>query len=222
MIKLLELLSFAVSVAAFGYGAFYLFRKDISKYFKLYACAAGCYMLEELWVIVNSLLGNGSQDGLVTVRLIGFFGCLCFMLSANMNVLDKMGDEGQCKNAKVTALIAPTLLLLLYGFYALSPVNSDSVPVILIGFISISPALLASYFSLKYLLLSEDKGGLLTITKGINMVALIFYAANYVYPLCDLYCSKTVMSLYDLILSVMMFVMILLCRRGVSKWKTLN
>lgn len=76
LIKAFELLAFDVSAKAFGYGAFHLFRKGKPKYFQLFVCAAGCYMLEELRVIVNSLLGSGSRDGLVTVRLFGFFGMI--------------------------------------------------------------------------------------------------------------------------------------------------
>ena len=221
MIKAFELLAFAVSVAAFGYGAIHLFRKGIIDYFKCYACAIGCYMLEELWVIVNSLLGNGSQDGLLTVRLVGYFGCLCFMLFANANIFDKIVDEGKNGKAKGLALIAPAFLLALYAVFALSPENTNSAAVIVIGFISISPALFASYYNMKHLLLPGDAMGFLKITKGINILALIFYAANYVYPLIDLHFTRTVMSAYDLVLAVILFGMAVLCKRGADKWKAL-
>ena len=221
MAKLFVLLAFAVSAAAFGYGAYHLFRKDRPKYFQLYVCAAGCYMLEELWVIVNSLLGNGSQDGLATVRLVGFFGCLCFMLSANANEFDKVVDDGTDQRAKVLALIAPAALLVPFAFFAFSPVNTESAAVIVIGFLSISPALFAAYFSAKHLLLPEDALGFLRITTGIDILALVFYAANYVYPLAYLYCPGTVMSIYDLLLAGMLFGMIVLCRKGAEKWKAL-
>lgn len=219
MIKIHELLAFAVSAAAFGYGAFHLFRKGVPKFFQLYVCAAGCYMLEELWVIINSLLGNGSQDGLVTVRLFGFFGCLCFMLSANANEFDKIVDEGKSKNAKLLAIIAPTALLALYVLYVISSVNTKSVTVIVIGFLSILPALPASYFNLKHLLLPPDEGGFLKGTKAADILALVFYAANYIYPLMDLYCPGTVMSVYDLLLAGILFGIIAACRKGAVKWK---
>lgn len=74
----------------------------------------------------------------------------------------------------------------------------------MIGFLSIFPALPASFFSLKHLLLPPDDIGFLKSTTGINILALAFYTANYVYPLLDLYSSKTVMSAYDLILAVML------------------
>ncbi|MBQ0038775.1 MAG: hypothetical protein KBS74_08935 [Clostridiales bacterium] len=176
-------------------------------------------MLEELWVIVNSLLGNGSQDGLVTVRLFGFFGCLCFMLSANANEFDKVVDEGKSKNAKLLAIIAPTVLLAFYALYAFSPMNTKSAAVIVIGFLSIFPALPASYFNLKHLLLPPDEVGFLKGTKQIDILALAFYAANYVYPLMDLHCPKTVMSVYDLLLAGMLFGIIAACRKGAVKWE---
>lgn len=221
LIKAFELLAFAVSATAFGYGAFHLFRKGMPKYFQLFVCAAGCYMLEELWVIVNSLLGSGSLDGLVTVRLFGFFGCLCFMLSANVNEFDAVVDEGTGGNARALAYIAPAVLLILYALYVFSAVNSDTAPTIVIGFISIAPALFAAYFSLKHLLLPEDEMGFLQAVRGVDIFALAFYVANYIYPLIDLYCSKSVMSVYDLLLAGLLFGMIVLCRKGAIQWKTL-
>ena len=220
MIKVFEIIAVAISATAFGYGAFYLFRKGIPKFFQLYVCAAGCYMLEELWAIVNSLLGDGSQAGLLTVRLFGFFGCLCFMLSANANEFDKVVDEGTNRKARVLALIAPVVLLMLYAVYAFSPLNERTVGGIITGLLSISPALFAAYFSMKHLLLKEDEMGFLQSTKWIDITALVFYAANYFYPLADLYCPKTVMCGYDLILAGMLFGIIILCRRGAIKWKT--
>lgn len=117
----------------------------------------------------------------------------------------------------------PSLLssCLCYGLYAFSPVNIEPVTVIVIGLVSISPALFAAYFSLKHLLLPEDAMGFLRVTKGIDILLLTFCAANYVYPLAYLYCSKAVMSAYDLILAGMLFGIIVLCRKGAIKWKTL-
>lgn len=221
MIKTFELLAFAVSAIAFGYGAVYLFKKDIPDYFKCYVCAIGCYMLEELWVIVNALLGNGSQDGLVTVRLVGCFGCLCFMLSANASVFDKIVDEGKSKKAKGLSLAAPAVLLVIYAFTVFSPLNTSSVAVTVIGFVSIGPALFAAYYNLKHLLLPNDAMGFLKFTRGINVLALVFYAANYIYPLIDLHFSKTVMGICDLILAGILFGIVVLCRKGAAKWKAL-
>lgn len=221
MIKIFEILAFAVSVAAFAYGAFHLMREETPKYYKLYVCAAGCYMLEELWVIVNSLFGNGAEDGLVTVRLFGFFGCLCFMLSANAGEFDKVVDEEKRKGPKIPALIAPALLLALFALYAFSPDNTRSFLTVAMGFLSILPAIPASYFCLKHLLLPTDGFGLLATTKPINVMALVFFAANYIYPLTDLYCSDTVMCVFDLVIGALLFGIVSACIKGSEKWKTL-
>ena len=90
---ILEVTAFAFSVAAFVYGVLHILRKNAPNYFKLYVFAVGCYMLEELWFIVFFFLANSTYDGIVTVRLFGVFGCLCFMLSSNANEFDKLVDE---------------------------------------------------------------------------------------------------------------------------------
>ena len=220
LIKIVEIISCTVSLAAFVYGASELFKKGVPEYFSLHACAAGCFLLEELWVIVNSLFGNGGDDGLVTVRLIGFFGCLCFMLSANGKIFDSVVDEGDDLKASYIALAAPAGLTALFVIYALSPLNSASISTLFLGFASLSPAIFASYYNLKHLLLREDSMGFLEITKAVSIFSLLFYGANFIYSIADLYASRVFMSFYDLLLSCMVFVLMILCRKGALEWKT--
>lgn len=221
MIKILETLAFFVSAAAFGVGVLTLLKKDAPRFFKLYVCAAGCYILEELWVIVNALLGSGAQDGLVTVRLFGFFGCLCFMLSANANEFDRIVDEGKNKKEALMALAAPVVLIALYAAYVVFQANTHTLSTSIIGFLSIAPALPAAYYSLKHLLLPEDAMGFLRCTRGIDIVSLAFYAANYLYPLLNLFCPELVMSVYDVVIALLLSVIVLMCGKGAKKWKTL-
>lgn len=221
MTKLLELISFAVSVLAFGYAGLQFFHKESPKYFQLYACAAGCYMLEELWVIVNSLLGNGLESGLLTVRLFGFFGCLCFMLSANVNEFDRVVDEGKNKKAAISALAFPLLLLIPFALFVFSPRNSETGLASVLGLLSISPALAAAYFSAKHLFLPEDALGLLRIMRKVDILALVFYGENYLYPFVSLYLPGKVMSAYDLLLTATLFALILSCGKGAKQWKAL-
>lgn len=221
MIKLFEILAFAVSAAGFGLGAASLLRRKIPRFFRLHVCAAGCYMLEELWVVVNSLLGNGSQDGLITVRLFGFFGCLCFLVCANANEYDKVVDDGNHRQARLLALGAPAALLALYGLYTRCARGSMPAADFVLGFLSICPALFAAYYSCKHLLLPEDAMGFLRATRGLDVLALVFYAANFAYPLADLFLTKTVMSICDLALAGLVFGLVLLCRKGARVWETL-
>lgn len=221
MIKVFEIIALIISGAAFGYGAFYLFRPEVAKFFRLYVCAAGCYMLEELWVIVNSLLGNGNADGLVTVRLFGFFGCLCFMLSANINEFDRVIDDGRSKRARLVALMAPAMLVMIFAVYVLTASQGENIAMVVTGFISILPAVPASYFCLKHLLLPEDSMGFLKAIKALDIMALVFFAVNYIYPLADIYCSRNVMGIFDVTSGIIMFVIMVCCRKGAEEWKTL-
>lgn len=217
----LELAAFAVTASVFIFGAFNLFKKEIPKYFKLYVCAAGCYMLEELWVIVNALLGNGKADGLSTVRLVGIFGCLCFMLSANVNEFDKVVDDGKNKKAKLLSLIAPAILIALCAVSVFSPLNSMTAVEKVMGTLSILPALFGSYYSLKHLLLPEDSMGFLRATRKIDVLALAFYLLTYLYSLANLFFSNLIMSLYDFLITIVFLGIIVFCKKGANKWKAL-
>ena len=221
MTKLFEILALSVSAGAFVYGIKYLFIRKIPKYFKLYTCACGCYMLEELWTIVNSLLGNGAEDGLLTVRLFGFFGCLCFMLSANANEFDSVVDEKKDQKVQIYSLAAPILLTAVYSIFTLLVFHKISNMVILFGFLALLPALGSSYFSLKHLILPEDSLGFLRCTRKIDKTALVFFAANYLYPIASLYFNPITMGIYDILMGVILFIIIYQCRKGAEKWPAL-
>ncbi len=220
MIKVLEILAFVISATAFGHGASRLFRKEIPQFFRFYVCAAGCYMLEELWVIVNSLLGSGSQDGLITVRLFGFFGCLCFLLSANLNIDDIAGMDGRSRKLCIPALLAPAVLMGVYAVYAFSEANEEAPMAVIIGLAAISPALMSSYCGVRHLLNAMFSTESAKTVKAVEAVTLLFYLANYAYPFMNLYCPGLLMSVYDLILAVVLLGMILLCERGAKQWQT--
>lgn len=220
MIKVLEILAFVISAVAFGHGALRLFRKETPQFFRFYVCAAGCYMLEELWVIVNSLLGSGSQDGLVTVRLFGFFGCLCFLLSAILDIDELVKSEDRPRKICVPALAAPVILLGVYAVYAFSEANQEAPVVVVIGLAAISPALVSSYCSARHLRNAVFSTELSKTVKAVEVVTMLFYLANYTYPFMNLYCPGLLMSVYDGILAVVLLGIILLCERGAKQWKT--
>ena len=220
MIKLFEILAFTVSAAAFCFGVVSLFRIGTAKQYPYYVYAAGCYMLEELWVVVNSLLGNGNQDGLLTVRLFGFFGCLCFLLSAKMIECSYAEREWKDRRLSVISHVAPVVMIAIYAVFLFNPDNTLSSVENVIGFVSLTPAFFASYFSMKHLMLKSGITVDSKYTKLIDVVTLVFYAANSVYPLVNLYLSDFFMGICDVILAVMLFVIIVLCRKGALKWKT--
>lgn len=221
MIKVSELIAFSISVISLVFGYISLHKEKMPRYFQQYVCAVGCYMLEELWVIVNSLLGNGAENGLVTVRLFGFFGCLCFMLSANAHEFDKLVDEGTALRKKIPALLAPAELLALFAVYVIMPAEGKTVFRVMCAFICLSPALFASYFSLKHLLLPNDAMGYLEAIRGIDILALVFYTANFAYSIAYECFSNIIMGIYDIFLAVILLAIVIQCRKGARKWNTL-
>ncbi len=215
VLKILVMIAFCISAAAFLYGAFKLLDGKVPEFFKYHVYAAGCYTLEELWVIVNAIFGTALAEGLATVRLIGFFGCLCFMLSANINT-KKPSDRKRNTRAGIISLLAPAVLMLFYALYLITPNARGKVSENIIGFMALSPALPVSWFNLKALILKTDDK---TVT-AIHILSLTFCLANFAYSFINVFVSTAVMTACDIIYALLILAIIILCAKGASKCKT--
>ena len=214
ILKISEVLAFCISAAAFIYGAFKMLNGKTPEFFKYHVYAVGCYTLEELWVIVNAIFGTALGDGLATVRLVGIFGCLCFMLSANTNT-KKSADSEKNRRAGIISLIAPAVLILSYVLFLLTPDARKTGVGNIIGFIALSPALFVSWLNLKALII---KTGDKTIT-AIHILLLVFCLESFAYSFINVFMPQTVMTGYDVISALLIFAIVILCAKGAEKCK---
>lgn len=215
-----ELISCAVSLAAFIYGALALFKKNVPMFFKLHTLAVGCYALEEIWVVVNTIFGT--EGSFVSVRLFGTFGFFCFILSANYGAFDRITDERtrECRRARLVAKVAPAIL---FGLYALSVILSHSIkPVshMILELIVLGPTFPASYLCLKHRLLPKDSAGLLEMTTGTDIVTLLLFLVNTLYLFRFMDRTHMVMYSCDVVMAVIVALLIVFSIRGVKKWET--
>lgn len=198
-----EVLAFIVSVITFLYGCLFLVKKDM--YNKLFLYASGCYLLEELWVIVNYLFGH--IDSLLTVRLFGIFGMYCFLLTASIIQLERVKE----KRINIKAFIAPIIFFIIYLLGCIYYSSSYA----LLGFVIFLPMFVASYYNLKALLLiSKNKS--LKKNKLINIFSILFYVLNmsYLFPIISL--NRSMLGTYDLFVNIIMFILIILNKRSVK------
>ena len=214
ILKISEIFAFCISAAAFIYGTLKMLDGKTPEFFKYHVYAVGCYTLEELWVIVNTIFGTAMSDGLATVRLAGFFGCLCFMLSANINT-KRPADKKKNVRAGIISLIAPAILIASYVMFLLTPDARQTCVGNIIGFISLSPALLVSWFNLKALIL---KTGDKTLT-ATHILSLIFCLENFAYSLINVFMPQSVMTVCDVISALLIFSIVILCAKGAEKCK---
>ena len=214
---LFPLLSFLISGSAFGYGAVRLFRKGRPLYFQLLVCAAGCFALKALSETVTLLCG-GSTDT-YTVGMFGVFGCNFFLLSANYGTLDKIVDDGSTPNrrAKLFSVAAPAVMLVLAVLVFLAW-KSRNVFCAEMWLLMLFPALPASYFNLKHILLPTDPFEFLRCTRPGTIASLAFYLITAAYMICSAFSGVTVCGILFVLMSLAAFALSLCAVKEEKKW----
>lgn len=212
---LFSLAAFLIAIGAFGFGAVKLFKKKKPLYLQLLVCAAGCFALQQLSRVVNLWCGVASA---VSIGVFGIFGCNFFLLSANYGTLDKIVDDGRgSEKAKLFAVIAPVIMAVLTAAAFLSWREKDTFNAVL-WVVMLLPALPASYFNLKHILLPMDPFEFLRATKPCNIAALAFYCVTAVYVIGSAAAGSTVGGALSVLMSVSVLGLTLCAVRGAKEW----
>lgn len=215
---LYEGIAFGITLISTLYGIFTILKTNAPFYFKMIVNAVGCYTLEELWVIVNSICGV-EVDIRLSIRLIGIFACFCAFLSANLKCFEEIVKTGSKKVvANKIGFVAPILLFLLFFIYEFL-VFKKSFSYIIIPFIVIIPAIVDSYYELKHLFLANDDFGLMKYIRPISAFVLIEYAITFAYLYIE---SINIKMILDIASALVMATLIILTKKGANKWKTLT
>lgn len=216
-----EAAAFFISLIALIYGIRGVIKYEIPMYFRLPVAAVGCYVLEELWVIVNTIFGN--YGSFITVRLFGVFGFFCFLLCANTGGIDKTLDEDceRNKKARIVALAAPVLLLALFSILTFNKFRSNGISHILLSYLVFAPAFPSSYYNLKHLLIETDGAGFLKCVRGCDVLCLVIYCCNLIYLIN--YPENLLVLIYitDIIMALLVLTLTVLSVRGGKKWKAM-
>ena len=209
------LASFLIADFAFGYGAAKLFKKKKPMYLQLLVAAAGCFALQQLSYAVNLWCGVSAS---VSIGMLGIFGCNFFLLSANYGTLDRIVDDGSgSKKARAFAVIAPVIMATLTLLAFLSWKDKDLSCAVMWA-VMLLPALPASYFNLKHILLPMDPFEFLRATKPCNIAALAFYAVTAAYVICSARAGSTVSGILSVVMSLSVLALSLCAVKGAKKW----
>ena len=209
------LISFLIAAFAFGFGAAKLFKKKKPLYLQLLVSAAGCFALQQLSCAVNLWCGVTAA---VSIGMLSIFGCNFFLLSANFGTLDKVVDDGtNSANARKAAVLAPVIMATLTVLAFLSWLNKD-VFCAVVWLIMLLPALPASYFNLKHILLPMDSFAFLRATKPCNIAALVFYLVTAAYVICSATMGSTVSGILSVLMSLSVLALSLCAVKGAEKW----
>ena len=210
------LASFLIAAIGFGFGAFRLFRSKKPLYLQLFVCAAGCFAVQQMSYVVNLWCGVTRY---VSVGMLGIFGCNFFLLSANFGTLDKIVDDGKgtTRKARLAALIAPAVLAALTALAFFEWKDKDLFCAV-VGAIVFIPALPASYFNLKHILLPTDPFEFLRCTRPGNIASLAFYLITAAYMICSAFSGVTVCGILFVLMSLAAFALSLCAVKEEKKW----
>ena len=209
------LASFLIAAFAFGFGAAKLFKKKRPMYLKLLVCAAGCFAIQQLSCVVNLWCGITQA---VSVGMFGIFGCSFFLFSANYGTLDKIVDDGKGSGqARTAAGIAPVVMAVLAVVAFLCWKDKDMFCAVM-WLVMLVPALPASYFNLKHILLPTDPFEFLRATRPCNVAALAFYLLTAAYVICSATMGSTVSGILSVAMSVSVLALSLCAVKGAEKW----
>ena len=208
--------SFVIAAVAFWFGAVKLFTRKKPFYMKLLVCAAGCFMLEQQLLLINLWCG---VHEVFSIGMLGILGCNYFLLSANYGTLDKIVDDRAIENrpARLFAIIAPLIiaLLCLNAFFAWK--DKDIICDVM-WMLMLLPAIPASYFNLKHILLPEDPGGFLRATRNSNISALILYVIMTFFVRCSATDNSRLEGILSLLMSLAVLGITISAVKGAKKW----
>lgn len=208
-------ISFAISILAFGYGAAKLFHKKKPLYFQILVCAAGCFAVSQLSNIINVWCG---VSDMFSIGMCGYFGCNLFLLSANLGTLDRIVDDGQSSGkARAFGMIAPAMMALLIVTVFMVWKDKD-LYLAIAWVIMLLPALPASFFNLKHILLPMDPYEFLKATKLCNLIALFFYILILMYSVVLSTGNEILSGILLVLISVQMLALTLSAERGEKLW----
>ena len=216
MLKIIfSLASFLIAAIACLFGAATLFKKKKPMYLQILVSAAGCFALQQLSYVVNIWC---DVTAAVSIGMFGIFGCNFFLLSANFGTLDKIVDDGKgSAKARAISIIAPALMAVLSIAAFFSWKNKDMFCAVM-WLVMLIPALPASYFNLKHILLPMDPFEFLKATKPCNIAALGFYILTAVYVICSASMDSAVSGILSVIMSASMLTLSICAVKGAKKW----
>lgn len=214
--NIFEVLSFLIAGISFIWGVLVLFRKKRPMYFRLFVFAAGCFTLYLLSYVVSRWCGIAPA---ASIGAFGIFGAEFFLLSANYGTLDKLVDDGRnTKKARRLSWIAPLVIAALAVAEFFAFLKEDIFTAEMWVVIAI-PAMAASYFNLKHLLLPPDDFGLLRATRWCNVIALIFYVLTAAYVIVSSTARTVLSGLHLVLMSLSVLGMTVSAIKGSEKWE---
>lgn len=212
-----ELVPLTLSLIGFIIGMVNILKKKAPYFFTLIIFAVGCFVIEQVSLAVNTVCGIYDD---VWVGALGVFGCNLFLLSANHGALDKVvAESGLPIGKRLLSLVVPAVLAASSAAIFFMWKDRNMMGAVVFTLILI-PAIPASYYNVKHLLLPEDDIGLLKAVKGCDIMSLIFFFMSVIYLFVITSDSILGIVIAAVLHALPVLGLALAAVKGVKQWKT--
>lgn len=216
----LNLITLLLYFAAFIYGLIAVFRRKSPLYFKLLFLGVGCFLLEDLYYLVDYVCTGGISSSF-SFASFGAGGCYAFMFSANYGLFDGIVDDGSesALKARKLGFVFPAILVIIvcYSGY-IWIANGGAIYATILLIISKLPAFPASYYHLKHLIIKDELNYILTFLRPCNIMALCVILADFMYEGLNLCGYLTAAFIVKLFIPISLFGMMMAANWGCKKW----
>ena len=171
-----ELIMTILFLVAAVWGAAISFGKRSALFLQIVACGLGCMALGNVFAFVLQLTAPEVVLRELTegfhIGLLGLFGMFAFLFSASFGQIDGLGDDKSkaLQKYRLIALVAPVGVIVILILMLISGISWKMQAMYAVLFL---PAMLASYYNLKHLMIPDVEDGILAAIRKYNLSTIL-------------------------------------------------
>ena len=212
-----ELIPLAATLFSLIYGLRHFFKKGKPLCLQSITMAMGSHALGSIYHLCQTLTSDTIVEGF-TPAYLGRIGFFLFILTSSYGQLDRIVDDGSSKmrRARVIALIAPLLAVLLYLPNAMmEDVTTATKVVYALVWI---PAILSVYFNLKHAIIPDFDFGFIKAIKPYNIFVLLLSFSELLCLTAWDYYEPVWLVVTAIVFGALCIGTMVSARKGVKKW----
>ena len=203
------------------WGAAISFGKRSALFLQIVACGLGCMALGNVFALSLQLTaGEETLRSILSgfhIGLLGYFGLFAFLFSASFGQIDGLGDDKskELRKFRLIALTAPVVTLVILFFVLITGINWQMQ----IGYcVLFLPAILASYYNLKHLIIPDVEDGILAAIREYNLAVLILTVLIMVSFMLKLSGQTVAYSIVNIVAGLCAPTVLWFAKRGTERW----
>jgi hypothetical protein len=216
-----ELIMTLLFLAAAIWGAVISFGKRSALFLQIVACGLGCMALGNVFSFVLQLTAPEEILRELTegfhIGLLGIFGMFAFLFSASFGQIDGLGDDKSeaLQEYRLIALAAPAGVIVILILMLISGIGWQMQVMYGVLFL---PAMLASYYNLKHLIIPDVEDGILAAIRKYNIATILLTVLVMITFVVKMYGQPLVYGIVSILCGVCALFVLWFAKEGTERW----